>query len=78
MTADDWSTADPSLTDSKAPYESAGILRAHRGMPGPALLKTFRMRGTKMMTALQKALAEENKAQQKGLEIHDERITEYE
>lgn len=67
--------ADPALAEP-GPYETAGLLRAYRGVPPPQLLKMFRMRGTRMMKLLQKARFEELKAEEAGLEIHDERIYE--
>lgn len=75
---DNWSTADPALT-ATAPHETGGLLRAQRGgLDGSQMIKLFRMKGTKLMAALQKARADEISAAGKGLPIHDERIHSYE
>ena len=68
----DWSAGDPSLLDPKAPHETAGVLRAHRsGKPGAELMVLLRLKGTRLMQLMQKALDDETAAEKSKRAIHD-------
>ena len=68
----DWDPNHPSLKSSLAPHETAGVLRMHRaGKKGAELMKLLRLRGTKLMNQMQKALDAELGAAKAGRDIYD-------
>lgn len=68
----DWDTNSPLLASTKAPHETAAVLRMHRGgTKAVDIMKTLRLRGTYLMEALQSAMDQESNAAEAGLDIHD-------
>ncbi|QJD50274.1 hypothetical protein SEA_IWOKEUPLIKEDIS_71 [Mycobacterium phage Iwokeuplikedis] len=60
------------LRSPMAPHESAGVLRMHRaGYKGKDIMKTLKLRGTKLMTQMSKAMDDEQSAARAGRPIHD-------
>jgi len=69
---DDWSADDPILKSPLAPHETAGVLRFHRaGHKGAEIMKLFKLRGTKLMKLMQKAMDDEGAAARANRPIHD-------
>lgn len=68
----DWNPNHPMLKSTGAPHETGGVLRMHRaGKTGAELMKLLRLRGTKLMNQMQKALDDEAEAHCAGRPIHD-------
>lgn len=67
---------DPILKSPLAPHETAGVLRIHRaGHKGADIMKMFKLRGTRLMKQMQRAMDDESRAHAAGLKIHDALIT---
>lgn len=67
----DWDVSHPSLS-SPAPHETSGVLRMHRsGKKGADIMVALKMRGTELMSSLQKAIDDETAAAKAGRPIHD-------
>ena len=67
-----WDPNDPMLKSSLAPHETGGVLRMHRaGKTGAELMKLLRLRGTKLMDQMQRAMDAESAAHRAGRPIHD-------
>ncbi|QGJ94835.1 hypothetical protein SEA_BLINN1_75 [Mycobacterium phage Blinn1] len=73
--ANDWNPNDPILKSPYAPHETGGVLRIHRsGYRGSQVMKILKLRGTKLMKQMQKALDDETRASAQGRPIHDAAI----
>ncbi|QDP44651.1 hypothetical protein SEA_NOTHINGSPECIAL_67 [Mycobacterium phage NothingSpecial] len=73
---DDWDPNHPLLRSTAAPHETAGVLRMHRaGYKGADIMKLLKLRGTRLMKQMQRALDEETRAAHQGRDIHDAKIT---
>ncbi|AEJ93363.1 hypothetical protein SEA_KIPPER29_71 [Mycobacterium phage Kipper29] len=71
----DWNPDDKILKSPLAPHESAAVLRMHRaGHKGADTLKILKVRATKLMKQMQRALDEETRAAHAGRPIHDAKI----
>ncbi|QFP95549.1 hypothetical protein SEA_GAUGELDP_66 [Mycobacterium phage GaugeLDP] len=71
-----WDPNDRLLKSTAAPHETAAVLRMHRaGWKGADIMKLFKLRGTKLMGQMQRALDDETRAAHAGREIHDAKIT---
>ncbi|QGJ89771.1 hypothetical protein SEA_SUPERCHUNK_72 [Mycobacterium phage Superchunk] len=69
---DDWDPNHISLKSPLAPHETAGVLRIKRtGMSGPDMMKMLKLRGTRLMTQIQRAMDQETDAHRRHLPIHD-------
>ncbi|AXH46805.1 helix-turn-helix DNA-binding domain protein [Mycobacterium phage Acolyte] len=67
-----WDPNHPSLKSPIAPHETAGVLRMHRaGYKGADIMKILKLRGTRLMSQMQRALDEETRAGHAGRPIHD-------
>jgi hypothetical protein len=65
-----WNPDDPALK-RRGPYEPPAVIRMHHaGWPGKAMMDFLKLRGTKLMRALEMGLAEENGAYAQGRKIH--------
>ncbi|AOT24989.1 hypothetical protein PBI_KALPINE_70 [Mycobacterium phage Kalpine] len=68
----DWDPNHRLLKSTAAPHETAAVLRMHRaGFKGADIMKTFKLRGTRLMKQMQRALDEESRAAHAGRPIHD-------
>jgi hypothetical protein len=68
----DWTTADPSLHDGKAPHETRASVRMHRnGWPGLKIMERLNLRGSELMSSMQAGLDEEGDAHRAHRPIHD-------
>ncbi|ASR86521.1 hypothetical protein SEA_CHANGELING_69 [Mycobacterium phage Changeling] len=71
----DWDPNHPSLKSPMAPHETAAVLRMHRhGYKGAEIMKVFKLRGTRLMKQMQRALDAETQAGHAGRPIHDAKI----
>lgn len=71
-----WDPNHPTLKSKAAPHETAAVLRMHRaGYKGADIMKLFKLRGTKLMNQMQRALNDETVAAHQGRDIHDAKIT---
>lgn len=67
----EWDPNHPSLS-AAAPHETAAVMRMSRaGRPGSEIMKTLRLRGTRLMSMLQKAMDDESRAFERGVPIYD-------
>lgn len=67
-----WDPNHPSLRSPIAPHETACVLRMHRaGYKGRATMKILKLRGTRLMNQMQRALDAETHAARAGRPIHD-------
>lgn len=59
-----WDPNDPSLTDPKAPHETAGVYRMHRGgMTGPQIAEVLNLPvGPQLMQQMQRGMDQEAQA----------------
>ncbi|ASR86169.1 hypothetical protein SEA_BOBSWAGET_64 [Mycobacterium phage BobSwaget] len=68
----DWDPNHRLLKSTAAPHETAAVLRMHRAnWKGADIMKLFKLRGTKLMKQMQKALDDETRAAHAGRPIHD-------
>ncbi|ASJ79781.1 hypothetical protein KIY85_gp69 [Mycobacterium phage Heffalump] len=71
-----WDPNHPLLRSPAAPHETAAVLRMHRaGYKGAQIMKILKLRGTRLMSQMQKALDDETRAAHAGRDIHDAKIT---
>ncbi|QXO13347.1 hypothetical protein SEA_TROOPER_70 [Mycobacterium phage Trooper] len=72
----DWDPNHRLLRSTAAPHETAAVLRMHRaGYKGADIMKILKLRGTRLMKQMQKALDDETRAAHAGRDIHDAKIT---
>ena len=72
----EWSPDDPVLESPHGPHEIAAVLRLHRsGWPAPVIAKTFHMRASKLLTAIQRGMSEAHEAEQANRPLHQEIVT---
>jgi len=70
-----WDPNHPSLRSPQAPHETAGVLRMRRnGYNGAQILKLIKLRGTRLVNQMQRAMDAEQAAHRAGRPIHDARI----
>lgn len=63
---------DATLTDPKAPHETAAVLRMYRaGMTPPAICRILGMSKRQLQHELQSGIDDENEAHRLGAPIHD-------
>ncbi|ASZ75236.1 hypothetical protein PBI_MISSWHITE_70 [Mycobacterium phage MissWhite] len=71
----DWDPDHPMLKSPLAPHEAAGVLRMRRnGYKGAQIMKLLKLRGTRLMNQMQRAMDAEQVAHRAGRPIHDARI----
>lgn len=71
----DWSPDDPALSSDRAPHEISGVLRWHRAkVPSKEIMSLLKLRGTQLISSLERAVEQERAATSRGLDIHDEGI----
>ncbi|AGT14322.1 hypothetical protein ADZZY_74 [Mycobacterium phage Adzzy] len=67
-----WDPNHPMLKSPYAPHETAAVLRIKRtGIPGPELMKLLKLKGTRLMSQIQRAMDQETEAHRRNLPIHD-------
>ncbi|AEL17891.1 hypothetical protein TRIXIE_69 [Mycobacterium phage Trixie] len=72
MPQGNWDPNHPMLKSTAAPHETAAVLRMHRaGYKGADIMKLFKLRGTRLMKQMQRALDEETRAANAGRPVHD-------
>ncbi|AMS00968.1 hypothetical protein SEA_LOSER_72 [Mycobacterium phage Loser] len=71
----DWDPNHRLLKSTNAPHETAAVLRMHRaGYKGADIMKLLKLRGTRLMSQMQRALDAETRAAHAGRPIHDAKI----